>query len=162
MANIQKRAGKDGATYRVQIRMRVFPPQTRTFDRLTDAKTWAQETESSIRQGEFKNVIREASTKTLGDVAQRHREELPPLRAASTQRAVSSCLKYWERELGEYALAYIDADLISKKMRALETPGDTRRMERRARPRFPASASGPAARRPDLPLPGPRRRAARP
>jgi|GEM_PF-4931272 hypothetical protein len=51
MANIQKRAGKDGTTYGVQVRMRGFPPQTRTFDRLTDAKAWAQETESSIQVG---------------------------------------------------------------------------------------------------------------
>lgn len=143
MANIQKRAGKDGTTYRVQIRMRGFPPQTRTFDRLTDAKAWAQETESSIRRSEFKNVIREASTKTLGDVAQRYREELLPLRAASTQRAVSSCLKYWERELGEYALACIDADLISKKMRALETAGDTRRLAPASKTEVPGKRKRP-------------------
>ena len=160
MANIQKRAGKDGTTYRVQIRMRGFPPQTRTFDRLTDAKAWAQETESSIRRGEFKNVIREASTKTLGDVAQRYREELLPLRAASTQRAVSSCLKYWERELGEYALAYIDADLISKKMRALETAGDTRRIAPASKTEVPGKRKRPGrkATRPAPAKPAPKSR----
>lgn len=160
MANIQKRAGKDGTTYRVQIRMLGFPPQTRTFDRLTDAKAWAQETESSIRRGDFKNVIREASTKTLGDVARRYREELLPLRAASTQRAVSSCLKYWERELGEYALAYIDADLISKKMRALETAGDTRRIAPASKSEVPGKRKRPGrkATRPAPAKPAPKSR----
>ena len=73
MANIQKRAGKSGPTYRVQVRMKGFPTQTRSFDRLTDTKAWAQETETAIRKGEFQNVIKTAATKTLQDVVDRYR-----------------------------------------------------------------------------------------
>jgi hypothetical protein len=46
MATIQKRTHKTGTTYRVMVRMKGFPPQQRTFKRLTDAKQWAQDTES--------------------------------------------------------------------------------------------------------------------
>lgn len=125
--NIQKRAGKSGPTYRVQVRMKGFPTQTRSFDRLTDTKAWAQETETAIRKGEFQNVIKTAATKTLQDVVDRYRTEVFLRKAETTKRAEGSFLAYWERELGEYALAYFDAELISKKLGELEAAGDQRR-----------------------------------
>lgn len=87
MANIQKRAGKSGPTYRVQVRMKGFPTQTRSFDRLTDTKAWAQETETAIRKGEFQNVIKTAATKTLQDVVDRYRTEVFVRKAETTKRA---------------------------------------------------------------------------
>ncbi|MGX1100247.1 tyrosine-type recombinase/integrase [Amorphus sp. MBR-141] len=127
MATIQKREGKRGPSYRVMVRMKGFPDQVRTFKRLTDAKQWAQETESGIRKGEFKNVVRTAAAKTLQDVIDRFRAEIFVHRAESTKRAEASFLNYWERELGQYSLAYITSDLVSEKMRALAAAGDTRR-----------------------------------
>jgi len=127
MATIQKRNGKNGPSYRVMVRMKGFPPQTRTFKRLTDAKQWAQDTESGIRKGEFKNVVRTAGSKTLQDVIDRFRKEVFIHRAESTKRAETSFLNFWERELGEYALAYITPDLVSEKMNTLAAAGDSRR-----------------------------------
>ncbi|MEW5424072.1 tyrosine-type recombinase/integrase [Amorphus sp. 3PC139-8] len=127
MATIQKREGKRGPSYRVMVRMKGFPDQVRTFKRLTDAKQWAQETESGIRKGEFKNVVRTAAAKTLQDVIDRFRAEVFVHRAESTKRAEASFLNYWERELGPYSLAYITSDLVSEKMRALAAEGDSRR-----------------------------------
>jgi len=142
MANIQKRAGKSGPAYRVQVRMKGFPTQTRSFDRLTDAKAWAQETETAIRKGEFQNVIKTAATKTLQDVVDRYRTEVFARKAETTKRAEGSFLAYWERELGEYALAYIDAELISKKLGELEAAGDQRR-----KPKDDTKADGAEAKR---------------
>jgi hypothetical protein len=52
VANIQERKSKDGKTsYRVQVRLKGFPPQTATFERKTDAKRWVLETEAAIREG---------------------------------------------------------------------------------------------------------------
>jgi integrase len=127
MATIQKREGKKGPSYRVMVRMKGFPDQVRTFKRLTDAKQWAQETETGIRKGEFKNVIRTAASKTLQDVIDRFRKEVFVHRAETTKRAEASFVAHWERELGRYALAYITADMISEKMGALAAAGDGRR-----------------------------------
>ena len=127
MATIQKREGKKGPSYRVMVRMKGFPDQVRTFKRLTDAKQWAQETETGIRKGEFKNVVRTAANKTLQDVIDRFRKEVFIHRAETTKRAEASFVAHWERELGGYALAYITADLISEKMGELAAAGDGRR-----------------------------------
>ena len=51
MANIQEVVGKSGVKYRVLIRLKGCPPQSATFARKTDAKKWAQDTESAIRDG---------------------------------------------------------------------------------------------------------------
>ena len=65
MAYIQERKTEDGKThFRVQIRLRGFPTQTATFERKTDAKLWAQQTESAMRDGRhFKTA--EAKKHTL-------------------------------------------------------------------------------------------------
>lgn len=127
MATIQKRTHKTGTTYRVMVRMKGFPPQQRTFKRLTDAKQWAQDTESSIRKGEFKNVVRAAASKTLKDVIDRFRKEVFVHRAETTKRAEGSFLAYWEKTLGSYALAYITPDMVSEKLAELAAAGDARR-----------------------------------
>jgi len=80
MANIEKRISKDGKTsYRVKIRLKGFPSQSATFERLTDAKKWAQQTESAIREGRhFKTT--EAKRHTLAeltDIAQKYYRKNP-------------------------------------------------------------------------------------
>jgi integrase len=127
MATIQKREGRKGPSYRVMVRMKGFPDQVRSFKRLTDAKQWASDTESGIRKGEFKNVIRTAASKTLQDVIDRFRKEVFIHRAESTKRAESSFVVYWEKTLGSYALAYITADMVSDKLAELAAAGDGRR-----------------------------------
>ena len=52
MATIQARTqvdkdGRQRTRYRVQVRLRGFPPATATFERRTDAKAWAADTESA-------------------------------------------------------------------------------------------------------------------
>ncbi|MFT5702836.1 MAG: hypothetical protein ACJAZX_001198 [Rickettsiales bacterium] len=52
MATIEKRTTLDNQTsYRVKIRLKGYPTQTATFERLTDAKKWIASTESAIREG---------------------------------------------------------------------------------------------------------------
>jgi hypothetical protein len=53
MATIEERKTKRGETrYRVLIRLRGAPPQSATFRRRRDAKAWALQTESAIRERE--------------------------------------------------------------------------------------------------------------
>jgi hypothetical protein len=52
MATIERRIADDGSiSYRVKVRLKGYPAQSATFDRLTDAKKWASATESAIREG---------------------------------------------------------------------------------------------------------------
>ena len=54
MACIFERKTKDGETrYAALVRVKGYPRQTATFSRKTDAKRWAQQTESSIRSGKY-------------------------------------------------------------------------------------------------------------
>ncbi len=73
MANIQKRIGKDGATsYRVQIRLKGFPPESVSFDRLTDAKEWASKTESNMKAGRHFGASKRHTFNDLADEYQPH------------------------------------------------------------------------------------------
>ena len=51
MATIQKRTTSKGTAYRVMIRLKGHPPESATFDRLTDAREWAKKTEADIKAG---------------------------------------------------------------------------------------------------------------
>jgi hypothetical protein len=78
MASIQERKGRDGKTvYRVQIRVKGTPIQRATFDRKTDAKLWAQQTEADIRAGRhFKSV--EAKKHTFAEFIDRYISDVIP------------------------------------------------------------------------------------
>lgn len=143
MAAIQKREGKNGVTYRVQVRVQGLPPQTRTFKRLTDAKTWAQQTEAAVHRGDFRPVHQQAKKHTLKAVIDRYRREELPHRAASTQRAMNTYLKHWEQELGDYALSHLTAELIAGKVDALAKAGDARRKPKRSKDTDKGAASSP-------------------
>ena len=61
MAAIESRISGDGKkSYRVKVRLKGYPVQSATFERLTDARKWAQQTESAIREGRhFKGRIQQ-------------------------------------------------------------------------------------------------------
>ena len=76
MATIERRERQSGTVYLADVRIRGFPRQKKTFKRLTDAKIWAQQTEAAIRQGEFRNVLKTAKSKTLRDVIAHYRTDV--------------------------------------------------------------------------------------
>lgn len=86
MANIQGRSSADGkVSYRVQVRKRGFPPQTATFERKTDAKRWAQDTESAITEGRFFRTT-EDRRRTFPEMVEKYiQEELSHKKAKSQQ-----------------------------------------------------------------------------
>jgi hypothetical protein len=54
MATIRERIDANGKkAYHVQIRIKGFPPQTKSFDSKTFAKKWAQHTETELRAGRY-------------------------------------------------------------------------------------------------------------
>ena len=112
MASIEKRTSDDGKTsFRVKVRLKGFPTQTATFSRLTDARAWAQTTESDIKQGKYFPKA-EARRHTLRDAIERYRKtHLGQKRSAHDQ---DRQLKWWETKLGEYRLCDITPALISE------------------------------------------------
>jgi len=113
VANIEKRTIQDGKiTYRVKVRLKGFPTQTATFERLTDARKWAQHTESAIREGRhFKTT--EAKRHTLKEVIERYIKTVLPTKPKSAYTQAQQ-LRWWDEQLGQYVLADITPALIAQ------------------------------------------------
>ena len=129
MATIEKRETNRGETrYRVLIRLRGFPTQSATFRTKTDAKRWAQETESAIREGRhFKT--RESKKHTLGDLVDRYsKNHLAAKRSGKDQARI---LRWWKKKIGMYPLAEVTPPLIAEQRDKLAR-GKTNRGGRRS------------------------------
>ncbi|MBF0455564.1 MAG: site-specific integrase [Magnetococcales bacterium] len=113
MASIQRRETKEGkVSYRVQVRLKGFPVQRATFERKTDAKKWATQTEAAIREGRhFKTT--EAKRHTLADMVDRYIQEVLPSKPKSSYN-YTIFLNWWKNELGDRVLADITPPLISE------------------------------------------------
>lgn len=114
MATIRERKTADGKIrYHVQVRLKGYPTQTASFARKTDARKWAGDTESAIRQGRhFKHS--EAKRHTLGELIDRYIRDVLPGKRATTQAPQRQQLWWWKRELGAYALADITPALLAE------------------------------------------------
>lgn len=99
VATIQKRQGKNGISYRVMIRIKGYPPDAATFDRLTDAKRWAAETETAIRAGRHFGVSRRRS---FADLASAYLKEITGKLKSEAGRV--GHLERWAQEFDGYSL----------------------------------------------------------
>lgn len=130
MATIVKRVGLDGAiTHQVRVRLQRHPAQTATFERLTDAKRWAQSTEAAIREGRY-FPRRESQLHTFGDAVARYLIEVLPNKRPNTQRGQHTQLLWWKARLGSYAIGAITPALIIEARERLK-----REPDRHGRPR---------------------------
>jgi integrase len=123
MASITKRPNKEGSmSFRVEIRLKGYPPQRATFARLTDARLWAKETETDIRRGRhFKTA--EARRHTVGDMLDRYIRDVLPTKQPSTQRAQRFQFAWWKAELGHLTLADVTPAVVAEaRDRLLNTP----------------------------------------
>ena len=78
MASIRERIDADGKkTHQAQVRVKGYPPQTRTFATRTDAKRWAQQTEVDIRSG--LHIRQSQSTsRTVSDLLDEYQKTVLP------------------------------------------------------------------------------------
>ena len=109
MANIQKVEGKNGVKYRCLVRLKGFPPQSATFDRITDAKRWAQDTESAIRERRYFKTA-EAQRHTLSEAIDKYIKT--KLISRKSSKDPLRHLLYWKEQIGAYTLADITPSLI--------------------------------------------------
>ena len=113
MAVIQERTSSTGKKkYRALIRLKGYPPQSATFDRKTDAKKWAQDTESAIRDGRhFKTA--EAKKHTVAEMIERYSSQVLPNKPKSSKNQQIH-LRWWKDRIGYYMLSDISSAMISQ------------------------------------------------
>jgi len=115
MATVQERRDSAGAVkYRVQIRLRGYPPESATFDRKTDAKQWAQRVESDMRAGRYVKTV-EARRHTFGDMIDRYMRDVLPAKRRGTREVQSAQFEWWKNRLGDYLLADITPAMIGEQ-----------------------------------------------
>lgn len=116
MASIEKRQSEDGSTsYRVKIRLRGHEPVSATFDRLTDAKTWAAQTETDIKNNRYFGA---SKRHTIADVFDCYEAEIVP--ALKSARDVKLRLAYWRKAFGHLLLSDLNGQAIKKHRDALK------------------------------------------
>jgi integrase len=118
MAYIEKRKGRDGKpTHRAMIRLKGYPTQTATFERLTDAKNWVQQTEAAMREGRY---FKSAASKkhTVADMITRYLTQLSK-DSAKRHKDVCGKLQWWKDELGYALLADLTKATINEKIEIL-------------------------------------------
>lgn len=119
MANIQKRLYKNGSVkYQALIRLQGCPPQTATFERLTDARKWVADTESAIRHGRYFKSS-ESKKHTLCEAVDRYIKEILPAKRPSTIRDQTHQLNWWKQQLGTYTLADISTAMVTEAKQKL-------------------------------------------
>ena len=113
MAFIQERKTRDGRIrHRVQVRLRGAPALSASFDRKTDARRWAQQTEAAIREGRhFKSS--EAKRHTLAELIDRYIRDVLPGKPKS-RRTQTQQLLWWGQQIGSYILADVTPALIAE------------------------------------------------
>jgi len=114
MASIKKRKDKEGKThYQVHVRLKGQDPQYATFDRLTDAKKWAQDTEVAIREGRhFKTS--EAKKHSLAKMIDRYIENVMPTKPECMQGQAAQLL-WWKKQIGSKLLADVTPSLVAEQ-----------------------------------------------
>ena len=114
MAYIEERKTKEGkVAYRVQVRLKGYPKETATFERKTDAKRWAQQTEAAMREGRYFKTT-EAKKHTLADLIDRYISTVIPKKSKNA-KARTAQLKWWKDQLGYLTLNDITPALIAER-----------------------------------------------
>jgi len=112
MANIEKRTSKNGdITFRVKVRIKGYPEQTATFTRLTDARKWAQQTESAIHERRYFKTS-EAKRHTLAEAIDRYISIVLPKKKPKSIKDQKVQLLWWRDNIGHYVLSDITPAVI--------------------------------------------------
>ena len=133
IASIRERIDATGQkTYQAQIRIKGFPPQTRTFATKTDAKRWARQTEVDIQSGMH---IRQsqASSHTFSELLDKYVKEVLPTKKQDVS-VNDAMVAFWRKQIGNYALSAVSTKLVEEKRDLLASLKSSRK-----KPRAPAT-----------------------
>jgi integrase len=84
-----------GGTWRVKIRAKGYPAQTKTFNTKIEAQSWAKVIESEMTRGVFVSRA-EAEATTLHEALDRYSREVSPLKKGEKQELVR--IKFWQTD----------------------------------------------------------------
>jgi integrase len=116
MASIEKRKNDDGTTsYRVKVRLKGHLTESATFVRLTDAREWAQKTESDMKAGRHFGISKRHTLNELIDSYEKS-EKHKDLKSAKEMR---TRLKWWREKYGEKLLQDITPAIVGQGRDAL-------------------------------------------
>jgi integrase len=111
VANIESRRAENGSiSYRVKVRLKGHSTESATFERLTDARRWAQATEAAMRDGRHFRTA-EAKRHTLADLVDRFVCEVLPHKPKNASNTKLHLL-FWKGKLGHLVLADLNAAAI--------------------------------------------------
>jgi integrase len=123
MAYLEERRGRGGErVWRAQVRIKGHPDLTGTFARKTDARRWAEKTESEIRTGRYLGLSA-ARRHTLAELVARYRTNILPGYDAEQRLRRDAKLRWWEQRLGDYFLADITPERIGQCREELTREG---------------------------------------
>jgi len=118
MAVFEKRTASDGTiSYRARVRVKGHPAQSKTFDRLTDARAWARRIELEIQEG---RACPAAGRHTFGELVDRYLCEFLPKKSEAMQEVQAYHLRWWKKQMGSYLLSDITPALIIEHRAKLE------------------------------------------
>jgi integrase len=124
MATIEKRTNGDGKTsYRAKIRIKGFPAESATFERLTDAREWAKRIESDMKAGRH---FGGAKLHTFNDLAKEYERAARDLQSWPDRKRH---LETWQAEFGRDLLSDITQQRVAR-VRDKLLAGETRYTER--------------------------------
>jgi integrase len=115
MATIRERLNGDGSkSFHVQIRLKGHTPETASCRRLTDARRWAQQTETAIREGRhFPGAA--ARQRTLADLIDRYSTTVLPRKRPNTIAVQRVQLAWWRQQLGHLRLAGVTPAVLAEQ-----------------------------------------------
>jgi integrase len=100
-----------GRRYRARVRIKGFPPQSAAFERLTDARRWAQHTEAAIREGR-RFETSEARKHTAAELIDRYLRDVIPQKKLNSRGTQKAQLLWWKGQIGAYLLSNITPALL--------------------------------------------------
>jgi hypothetical protein len=104
VASIRIHTAADGSTYKVQVRIKGFPPRYATFDRKTDAKRWAIEAEAALHSGRTPKLS-DLRKHTVRDLCDRYLTDILPTKSNTPQRDQKHLLVWWKDRIGSIPLS---------------------------------------------------------
>ena len=112
MGTIKKKESKGKTYFYAEVRRKGLPPAYKSFRRLTDAKTWIQDVEASIRAGRYQPQT-EAPRHTLAEAIDKFIEEEMPRRGLLSAADQKRQLLWFKEEIGWKLLSDVSPSLLS-------------------------------------------------